>query len=220
QPSQQRLKAGNACPGSFHYLGAVDPMDHQGAQRFILTELHAGLPDFRTYHSLEHTLDVHDSAVRLAEQEGISGDELVLLKTAALFHDAGFMVMPHKHEQGSCLLAREHLPRFGYDAQAVERICHTIMCTVVPQVADDVLSKVLCDADLDYLGRDDFFTIGDRLYEELRAEGALASRREWNQRQEAFIAKHRYYTATSRLLREARKQQHLETIRQQLGQEG
>ena len=191
-------------------------MDQQAAKAFILAELHVGLPGLRTYHSLEHTLDVYASTITIAEQEGVTGEDLDLLKTAALFHDAGFLVLPDDHESGGCQLANEHLPRFGYTVEQVARICSMIMATKIPQKAHDRLSEVLCDADLDYLGRDDFFMVGDRLYEEMRTYGTLTTRQEWNQLQEKFISNHSYYTATSRALREPKKQEHLQWVRQWL----
>lgn len=193
-------------------------MDLQAAKHFILAQLHAGLPAFRTYHSLEHTLDVHAAAVRLATGEGIGGEDLAVLETAALFHDSGFLVRPKDHESGSCLIAQEALPRFGYSDALVDRVCSLIMSTVVPQAAADTLSNVLCDADLDYLGRDDFFLIGERLYCELGATGAIAGRKEWNRLQETFLSRHAYYTAASRMLREPRKQEHLAEVRRRLAQ--
>lgn len=199
-----------------HTLHSRNYMDHQAARAFILAELHAGLPRWRTYHSLEHTLDVYASAITIAEEEGIKGDDLVLLKTAALYHDSGFLLDPSDHEAASCRLVQQHLPRFGYTADHVDRICNMILSTKVPQRAMDPLSGVLCDADLDYLGREDFFMVGDRLYHEMRTTGALHNRWEWNRLQEGFLSAHTYYTRSSRLHREPKKQKHLAWIRQWL----
>ncbi len=191
-------------------------MDHAAAKQFILAELHAGLPGMRTYHCFEHTLDVTAAALRIARSEGVCAADMALLETAALYHDSGYMVLPERHEEASCMLVRDHLPRFGYGPEQVERICGMIMGTMVPQKAADPLSGILCDADLDYLGRDDFYIIGDRLFKELCLEGRLCSRTDWNKLQTAFLAGHTYFTATSRALREPRKQQHLAQVRQWL----
>lgn len=188
-------------------------MGKEAAKAFILHELLTGLPGFRSYHSVEHTMDVHDSALRIGGQEGLGGEELEILGMAALFHDAGFLVRPDHHEAGSCLLVREHLPGFGYTPGQVEQICGLIMATVMPQAPKEALARILCDADLDYLGRDDFFIIGDRLFHELRTTGALADRLAWNRLQEVFLAGHSYHTATSRTLREPLKQKHLAQVR-------
>lgn len=191
-------------------------MDHQAAKGFILAELRAGLPMERSYHSFEHTLDVYASTITIAEEEGVVGEPLELLKTAALYHDSGFLNEPENHEHGGCRMVLDNLPRFGYDARQIKEICDMIMATKIPQGPKNRLSEILCDADLDYLGRRDFFFVGDLLFKEMKVHGALSTRREWNLLQEDFISKHSYFTGTSRALREPMKQEHLEWVRQWL----
>jgi predicted metal-dependent HD superfamily phosphohydrolase len=191
-------------------------MDPQAARAFILAELRHGLPAERSYHSLEHTLDVYASAITIAEEEGFTGESLDLIKTAALFHDSGFLVDPGNHEMASCGLARKHLPRFGYGKDQVECVCELIMATKIPQSPRDKMAEVLCDADLDYLGRPDFHTIGDKLYQEMRTFNGLQTRHDWNRLQEGFLAKHRYFTETSRKVRGPLKREHLAWVRKWL----
>lgn len=191
-------------------------MDSQAARAFILAELRDRLPMNRSYHSIEHTLDVYASAISIAEAEQVSGESLDLLKTAALLHDAGFMDLPEDHERGSCLFARANLPQFGYNESQVEQVCELILATKIPQNPFNKVSEVLCDADLDYLGRDDFHSIGERLFQEMKAHGVLKTRREWNLLQEKFLARHTYFTDTNRKLRDAKKQEHLAWVRQWL----
>lgn len=191
-------------------------MDQRAAKAFILARLRAELPASRTYHSLEHTLDVYASAITIAEQEGVVGTELDLLKTAALFHDSGFLVQDQEHEEGSCTLVREHLPRFGYTPAEVERVCAMIMATKLPQSPQDHLARILCDADLDYLGRPDFFRIGDTLFAELKSRQVVSTPREWNELQERFLDRHRYFTATNERQREPMKQENLAAVRRWL----
>ena len=70
----------------------------------------------------------------------------------------------------------------------------------------------MCDADLDYLGRDDFYEIGGRLFEELRAQGIVETEREWNLVQKTFLDSHRYHTSYSKTNRERIKNQRLQEI--------
>jgi hypothetical protein len=86
------------------------------------------------------------------------------------------------------------------------------MATKIPQTPQTQLERILCDADLDYLGRDDFFSIGSRLFEEMKGRGFVESEREWNLIQKTFLESHRYHTAFSRANREEMKQQHLQEI--------
>lgn len=188
-------------------------MDAEGARTYILHRLRNELPAERSYHSLAHTLDVYASAIDIAEKEGITGEDLVLLKMAALFHDAGFLTHDTAHEAASCTLVRSELPRFGFTEDRIERICGLIDATRIPQSPQDLLAEVLCDADLDYLGRADFIPIGNTLFAEMKAHGVLETEREWNELQERFLARHQYFTRTNRTEREPVKQRHLAGVR-------
>jgi uncharacterized protein len=191
-------------------------MDPQAARTYILTKLRNELPVARTYHSLEHTLDVYASVVDIAEREGISGEGLTLLKVAALYHDCGFTVQDLHHEEAGCAIVREKLPEFGFSPDQVERICDMIMATRIPQTPRNKLARVLCDADLDYLGRSDFERIGDTLFQEMRHYGVLSTERQWNELQERFLERHKYFTSTNKSTREPVKRMHLEKVKEWL----
>lgn len=187
-------------------------MDQRAAEAHILAKLRDGLPAHRSYHCYEHTLDVYRTAITIAAAEGVSGEELDLLKTAALFHDSGFLIQDEEHELASCLIVREALPGFGYSTMQVDRICMMIMATKIPQEPTDELARILCDADLDYLGRPDFFRIGATLFSEFKHYGVLSTEREWNELQVRFLEKHRYFTKRSKLVREPVKRRHLAAV--------
>ncbi|MFN7601710.1 MAG: hydrolase, partial [Bacteroidota bacterium] len=76
--------------------------------------------------------------------------------------------------------------------------------------------KILCDADLDYLGRDDFFEISNKLFQEMKDAGVVENEREWNLVQRTFLQGHRYHTGYSKAIRESGKQQRLNEIVEQL----
>ncbi len=187
-------------------------MDQLAAEAYILNRLRNGLPVHRSYHSFDHTMDVYRTAITIAAAEGVGGEDLDLLKTAALFHDSGFLMQDVEHEQASCEIARQALPGYGYASEQIDRICVMIMATKIPQDPADELSRILCDADLDYLGRPDFFRIGATLFSEFKHYGVLTTEREWNELQVRFLEKHRYFTRRSKLVREPIKQKHLATV--------
>lgn len=193
-------------------------MDQPAAEVFILSKLRHGLPKERTYHNFNHTLDVYRSTVAIAMQEDIEGLDLDLLRTAALYHDSGFLIGHQEHEMASCSLAREGLPQFGYTEEMIERVCSLVMATKLPQKPSDLLGEILCDADLDYLGRSDFFRIGTTLFWEFLYDGVVKNEREWNELQVRFLESHTYFTASSRAEREPVKQQHLQWIKSWLAE--
>lgn len=88
------------------------------------------------------------------------------------------------------------------------------MATRVPQSPDGLLEKIICDADLDYLGRDDFFSIGNKIFREFMARNIVANEQEWNELQVKFLSVHNYFTNTSILLRAAKKEAHLKQVQQ------
>ncbi len=190
-------------------------MDYRAAKAFILDILRAELSDQLKYHGLHHTLDVLKMASEICDSEGVSGRDKVLVKTAALFHDSGFIKNKHAgHEAEGCLLVREHLPQFGYTQQDIDQICEMIMATKIPQSPKSLLDQILCDADLDYLGREDFFAIGGTLYQELSSYYLIGDEQAWNKLQVSFLSAHRFHTQTNKTVREPVKRQYLEGLQE------
>lgn len=189
-------------------------MDYRAAKQFILSKLRAELSGKLYYHGVHHTLDVLKMATEICGGENINGHELILVKTAALFHDAGFVKNKHAgHEYEGCVIARNALPGFNYTIRDIETICGMIMATKIPQSPNNLLEEIICDADLDYLGRDDFYRIGDTLFEELKAYHLINDEQAWNRLQVSFLTAHSFYTRTNKLLREPVKLQYLEELK-------
>lgn len=155
---------------------------------------------------------MEEAALRLAELEGISDYEKQLLLTAVVFHDSGFIYQTKDHEERGCAIVREVLPQFNYNPEEIERICGMIMSTKIPQKPNNLLEEIICDADLDYLGREDFWEIGNHLYQELSVYGILSNEQEWNNLQLRFLNSHHYFTQSAIQLRQATKQAHLKKI--------
>lgn len=187
------------------------------AKKFILSKLRNELPQYLSYHSVEHVKDVFESCKSIAESEGVKGDDLKLLLTAALFHDSGFLKGPKEHEKKSCQIAKKHLPDYGYTAAQIKIICGMIMATKVPQQPKTHLEEIICDADLDYLGREDFFTIGDKLFAELSVYGILSTEDEWNSLQVRFLESHHYFTKTAIKNRQKKKDKYLKIVKSKIG---
>lgn len=192
-------------------------MQFQKATTYIVSRLRKELPRHLSYHSLAHVKDVYDSARRLAEAEGVAGNDLKLLLTAAMYHDCGFMLQAKDHERISCEIAAEVLPGFGYTAAQIGQISGMIMATRVPQKPNGLLEQIICDADLDYLGRDDFFTIGNKLFLELQVYGIIRDKKEWDSLQIRFLEEHHYFTKTAIHTRKARKDAYLAQLKAGLG---
>ena len=191
-------------------------MNFNGVKKMMLQKLKDELPSHLTYHNLSHVLDVIKVTEETAKSEGIKGDNLTLLRTAALFHDSGFIEGPKNHEEVSCNIAQKILPQFDYTQDQINIIKGIIMATKIPQTPHNHLEKIIGDADLDYLGRDDFYSIGNGLFEELKHFGVITNKTEWNLIQKNFIEAHTYHTPTALTNRDQKKRKHLEAIKAEL----
>jgi len=181
-------------------------------QEIILDKLEKELPDYLFYHNVKHTVDVVTEVELIGWGEGCTDEEILLLKTAGLFHDAGHTIAYDNHEFYGTELAKEMLPKYNYSPEHIERICSIIMATKLPPRPTNLLENIICDSDLDYLGRSDFIPVSNTLYEELKAQNKMGSLNDWNKIQVKFISGHQYFTATARSLREVNKQLQIERI--------
>lgn len=191
-------------------------MQFDKVKAFILNKLNQELPVHLTYHNLNHIQDVLDMSEKIGEMENISGEELILLLTAALFHDTGYIKLSRGHEELSCSIAQDLLPQFDYNPEQIEYICQIIMATKIPQNPKTILAEILCDADLDYLGRDDFFSLSNDLYMEMLYNNLVSNENEWNEMQVSFFKNHHFFTETSIQARNIKKAEHLAKIESKL----
>jgi adenylate cyclase len=181
-------------------------------QEIILDRMERELPHFAFYHNVKHTVDVVTEVELIGWAEGCSDEEILLLKTAGLFHDMGIIESYDNHELLGAKLAREMLPAYNYTGEQIDRICAIIMATRLPPRPSGLLEKIICDSDLDYLGRSDFIPVSNTLFEELKAQNKMNDLNEWNKMQVKFISGHQYFTKTARSLREVNKQQQIARI--------
>jgi len=181
-------------------------------QEIILDKLEKELPDYLYYHNVKHTVDVVTEVELIGWGEGCTDEEILLLKTAGLFHDAGHTIAYDNHEFYGTQLAKEMLPKYNYTPEQIELICSIIMSTRLPPRPTNLLENIICDSDLDYLGRSDFIPVSNTLFEELKAQNKMGSLNDWNKIQVKFISGHQYFTETARSLREVNKQLQIERI--------
>jgi len=182
---------------------------YEDAENFILNRIKLELPDTLYYHGYHHTQDVMQAALTIADSEDLSDDERNLLRVAVAFHDAGFMTVYKDHEEKGCQLAWEILPGFHFTEEQINAVCGMIMATKIPQQPHNRLERIICDADLDYLGREDVYEIAKTLFEELKIHANLTDEKKWNEIQINFLKNHQYYTDFAKKHRQPGKEKYL-----------
>jgi uncharacterized protein len=189
-----------------------------GARDYIIEKLSGSLPPDLYYHGLNHTVkDVIQAVNDHGKAAAIDGEALILLKTAAYYHDCGYIKQYYFNEPIAVEIAAEVLPGFGYSKGQIEVISQIIMATQLPQRPEGLLEEIMCDADLDSLGRDDFFVTSHCLRLELAAYGQPTNVVEWYEKQLAFLEAHTYFTDAARAARGAGKKRNIEEIKKLLG---
>jgi uncharacterized protein len=189
-------------------------MNFTEARKYAFQLMESELPSDLYYHGIHHTRDVCRAVEELCKDEGIIGQDLTLVRTAAVYHDIGFIKQYQNNEPLAVKIAEEILPQFGYSTNEIKLIGEIILSTQIPQKPKNKIEEVMCDADLDYLGRSDFFEISETLKKEWFAYGLVSSEEEFYQKQIRFFENHQYFTSTSRAKRGPVKDQHLLFLQQ------
>ncbi len=180
----------------------LSTIDFTHMRKFIINKLKALLPEDILYHDVAHTLNVEKAAVRYALLEGLDEQQILLLQTAVLYHDAGFIVQFEKNEEFAIQLAKSSLPTFGYSEEHIHTICSIIQATSNETKPMNLLEEIMCDADHDYLGRADYFAIVKKLRSELENYGVTMSEKSWIEYQINYLENiHSYYTSTAQNIR-------------------
>ncbi|MBI4647035.1 MAG: HD domain-containing protein [Bacteroidia bacterium] len=188
-------------------------------QEIVLDRLEKELPPYLEYHNFKHTIDVVTQVELIGWGESVNDEDLLLLKTAGLFHDIGHIKGSKDHEEKGAEMVREILPKYHYTEAQINKICELIMATKIPPKPNNLLEKIICDSDLDYLGRSDFIPVSDALFRELKAQNLIGSFNDWNKMQIKFLSFHQFFTETARKLREVNKQMQIDRIQKLIVEE-
>jgi HD superfamily phosphodiesterase len=188
-------------------------LDFKGAKKYIIDRLEAELKPNLYYHGIHHTMDVYEVSIKIAELENISQEEKIIINTAALYHDAGFVYQYEHNEVLAVKMIKEVLPKFGYNEKQIKTIGDIILTTQIKARPISLLEKIISDADYDYLGRNDVRKIAATLHNELAEYEFPFTIDEWNELQLKFLKKHEYYTQSSLQLRRPNKLEHYKYLK-------
>jgi len=187
--------------------------DYAGAVAYALNLLRTELPPELLYHNAAHTEgDVLPAVARLAKLSNLAEPDLHLLEVAAAFHDLGQIRTVLWHELIGAEIMSDVLPRYGFSPEEIKRVTNMILATELPQTPLNEEQALLCDADLDSLGREDFFASSMALWGERQACGLEIPWQVWLETQMKFLKNHRYFTPAARALRDEGKRRNIELL--------
>ena len=175
------------------------------------------LPNGIKYHDADHTLDptkgVAAIANKIALAENIPEHDRELLITAAYFHDTGYIREYDKNEPIAARMAGRILKLIGYKPNEIEKIQNMILSTDLAVEPKTHLEKILCDADLDHLGRPDFLELDAKLRQGRRNRGVDVSDDEkWYRGTLDLMKNHKFYTESQKISKEKEKQKNIQML--------
>lgn len=179
----------------------------------ILEDLSRKLPAHLTYHTLGHTIDVANVCNHYIEYYMVADSVARLIRIAAVAHDYGYIFSPEGHEERSIAEVRPMLS--DYSEREISLIEGMIRATKVPQKPQNLYEEILADADLDYLGRQDYPQLSGSLYAEFLHFGVVANDAQWLAVQIKFLESHHFHTDWAKRHRSDAKHQVLQRLREQ-----
>ena len=159
------------------------------------------------YHQYNHSLEVMERCVYLWKKENVSKNELEILALAWLFHDTGFVIQYDDNEYIWAKIAKNYLTSILYPKKNIEIIEKLILATK-PHYSNpkNILEKIIKDADLDNLWRNDFFDKKEKLRHEIETIKKIKIKDpEWDHASLVLLNEHKYYTKSQKEERESKK---------------
>ncbi len=165
------------------------------------------------YHNISHTLDVVGRAERIATLEWLPKEEITDLILASLFHDTGFVRLYNKNEIIGAEIAREWLQSEWYPEDRIKKVESIILATVLFSTPQTFTEKIMQDADLDNLWRDDCFKKTAAFRDELEKYAESHNDDKFYLFTEFLLHKFSFHTATSRRERQKKLEENAKNIR-------
>jgi len=171
------------------------------------------------YHHFWHALEISARSVEIAKKEGRNQHEQELLEIAWLFHDVGFIERYEKNEPIWAEIAKQYLTNIHYPTHDTETIVRLILATDMYIPATDILENIIKDADIDNLGRDDFWEKWEWLRQEImHIAGKEIPKLEWYKSSLKLMQQAVFLTRTNQLEREPKKQENIQILQEKISQ--
>ncbi|MBC9795173.1 Pycsar system effector family protein [Sinomicrobium weinanense] len=169
----------------------------QRVEDYILILFSEQLPNHYFYHNYTHTQRVVKHINELVSAEGLGERESEILQIAGWFHDAGYIRGRHNHEEESARMAEAFLQAEGYPKDKTDAVKACILITKKTGEPENLLQKIICDADFSHFASKNYPEISDLLREEFRLVGGKNfTDTEWIETNiRMFEEHHKFYTS-------------------------
>ncbi len=182
-------------------------------KEFVFAFFKTHADDRLSYHNTGHTESVVSYVIQIANHYQLNDDDFFAVCAAAWFHDTGYVLDAHNHEEKSIAIASDFFKEHKVPAAVLSKIKGCINSTKMPQQPTNLLEKILCDADLFHLGTGKFTDKSKQLRKEVEAlSGIPIDKSEWRQKNAQLIQGHQFHTDYCQLLLNDKQQENLQKL--------
>ncbi len=166
------------------------------AKSALLEQFNQKQPSYLLYHNYQHSIEVAETCLLIAQYENLSPQEYENLLIAAYFHDIGYLQGYQHHEDSSKIFAQQWLEAKQFDPKSINQVLACIEATRFGSQPQNLLEQIIADADISYGIKK--YKLRSRL---LRSEwenqftlGKIYPKGEWLKLQKQFLSHLRFYT--------------------------
>lgn len=153
------------------------------------------------FHDMKHILQVVDASKQIGDYYKLSAQDNFIVQTAAYFHDVGYYTgPPYNHELRSAEIAENFLKERQVNDTIIDSVKKCIIATRMPQNPQNLLEKIVCDADLFHLGSDGFNERNKLMRKEAEScRGESIDKETWRKGTIELMERHHYHTEYANL---------------------
>lgn len=168
----------------------------QHAEDFVFNLLKDNLSNLYTYHNFNHTQKVVSASRTLITNEKVNSDDAEAVLVAAWFHDTGYIKGFTSHEEASVVIVKQFLSDNNKDEKFIDKVASLIRATEVNYEPQNLLEKIIKDADYSHFASEDYMATCELLREEWKlTQGKEFTDLEWmTENRRILVSCHRYFT--------------------------
>jgi len=168
----------------------------QKVEDYVVAQLTENLPKTSIYHNLSHTRRVVNYVKELIENENVTAKDAQILEMVAWLHDIGYIKNSENHEKLGAEMSKTFLQGEKIAETTITQVQELILVTSKTKEPENLLEKIILDADCAHIGNKGFSELSDLLREEWEQQGLkVFTDAEWIHENINFLNNnHQYYT--------------------------
>ncbi|WP_313806437.1 Pycsar system effector family protein [Flavobacterium sp.] len=190
----------------------------QTAEDFVFNLFKEQLSDSYVYHNFNHTQKVVSAANLLALNENVKTEDLEIVLLAAWFHDTGYIKGFSNHEEQSISIVRGFLENHNKDKEFIDKVAKLIQATKVDYQPENLLEKIIKDADYWHFGNENYMAICQLLRDEWQLiQHKTYTDIEWaTENRHVLVNCHRYFTDYAKANWQQQKDRNIFLVHEQI----